>query len=98
MERAWRVRTASTRQETMKAFLATLLAAGAFAYAAASPFWDYVNKPDPAYAWRDTGFRYREKGMPLVRMCSAAATSRRGSCRMDWLYAQPDFPNMAVPC
>jgi hypothetical protein len=46
----------------MKVFAAALLAACAIAQVSASALWDYVNKPDSAYAWRDTGFRYNEKG------------------------------------
>lgn len=72
----------------MKAAFATLLAAAAFAYAAASPFWDYVNKPDPAYAWRDTGFRYHEKGWTgyMLNLTSQTWLSPADSNRYIWTH------------
>ena len=46
----------------MRTATALLCGAALAATAAGSPLWDYVNTPDSAYKWVDTGYRYNETG------------------------------------
>lgn len=55
--------TNTTQMAMTKLALAAVVLLGACACVAqAGPLYDYVHAPDPAFAWRDTGYRLNTTG------------------------------------